>query len=211
MVNGETKVEDHSVATPVPASRYLLFVVIAVLGCGVDLMTKSVVFQWRGMPGESPIWWIWDDLFGIETALNTGALFGLGQNMVFIFAVFSVFALVGIVYWFAWAKAGRDLLLTVVLACVTGGILGNLNDRLGLWLPTSRYPEATQTVIWPDHAVRDWIRLSYGEHVWPNFNIADCLLVFGATMLVCHSFRAPRSASSATHASQTTISAAKRS
>ncbi len=191
MVNGDTKVDTQPAARAVPLSRYLLFFVIAAIGCATDLLTKTAVFQWRGMPGESPIWWIWDGLFGIETALNTGALFGLGQNRVLLFAAFSFVALAGILIWLAWAKAGHDLLLTIVLACVTGGILGNLNDRLGLWEPTSLNHEAP-AAVWPEYAVRDWIRFSYGEHVWPNFNIADCLLVFGASMLVWHSFRAPK-------------------
>jgi signal peptidase II len=208
MVDGQTKVENPPSAKAVPVSRYFLFVTIAIVGCAADLLTKSAIFRWRGMPGESPIWWIWDGIFGIETALNTGALFGIGQNKVLFFAAFSFLALAGILVWFSWAKAGRDLFLTIVLACVTGGILGNLNDRLGFWEPTSLSPEAGPMVIWPEHAVRDWIRLSYGEHVWPNFNVADCLLVVGASMLVWHSFRAPKTAPSSASRS-TTMSAVK--
>ena len=132
----------------------------------------------------------------------------MGQDKVLFFAVFSLIALVGVLYWFAMAKAGRDLLLTIVLACVTGGILGNLNDRLGLWEPTSLYPLAGQAAVWPEHAVRDWIRLSYRDHVWPNFNVADCLLVFGASMLVLHSFRSPKSAATAVPSPQA-VSAVK--
>ena len=69
---------------------------------------------------------------------------------------------------------------------VTGGILGNLYDRLGLW----------STAADRVHAVRDWILISYGGydlpvlgHSWPNFNIADSLLVCGAGMLFWHAFR----------------------
>jgi signal peptidase II len=32
--------------------------------------------------------------------------------------------------------------------------------------------------------VRDWILLRYGNYTWPNFNIADSLLVCGAVMLL---------------------------
>jgi lipoprotein signal peptidase len=50
-------------------------------------------------------------------------------------------------------------------------------------------------------AVRDWIRFSYGSFVWPNFNIADSLLVCSAIYLVWYSFRsAPQSESASSKA-----------
>ena len=89
----------------------MAFALIAGLGCYLDLLTKRWVFQWRGLPGEKPIWWIWNGILGIETSLNRGALFGLGQGRVQLFALLSVAALLGIVYWFAWGGAGRDRFL----------------------------------------------------------------------------------------------------
>ena len=35
----------------VPVNRYVIFPLIAVLGCAIDLATKSWVFSWLGMPG----------------------------------------------------------------------------------------------------------------------------------------------------------------
>jgi signal peptidase II len=140
----------------------------------VDLLTKHWIFQWRGGPQAGNIWWIWDGYVGIETAINTGALFGLGQGRVGLFAAFSVVAIVGILYWLFVSGAAQDLLLTIALGCVFGGVLGNLYDRLGIW----------------GHAgVRDWILLCYGDYTWPNFNIADSLLVCGAALLLWHGFR----------------------
>jgi lipoprotein signal peptidase len=44
--------------------------------------------------------------------------------------------------------------------------------------------------------------LTYNDYVWPNFNIADSVLVTGAIMLAIHSFRndplAPKSEPKAT-------------
>ena len=166
---------------PVPRRRYWLFLVVTSVSCYADLLSKRLVFSWRGMPGEQPIWWLWPNFVGIETSLNTGALFGIGHGQVWFFAIFSAVALVGLVCWFVYASLGHDRLLTLILAGVAGGILGNLYDRLGLWsLPTVDGQRI--------YAVRDWIRLSWGEHVWPNFNLADSLLVCGAGLLVCHSF-----------------------
>ena len=84
------------------------------------------------MPRPGPIWWLWPDVFGFQTSLNEGALFGMGQGMVPVFAALSVVAALGILYWLFCLGAARDWLLTVALGCVTAGILGNLYDRLGL-------------------------------------------------------------------------------
>jgi signal peptidase II len=176
------------VASVVPANRFAVYAALAITGCAIDLWSKSAVFAWRGMPGESGEWWIWEGLFGIETALNHGALFGIGQGRSGLFSVLSVIALVGIVYWLFVAKAAHDWLLTIALGLITGGILGNLYDRLGLW----GGQDASGATI---HAVRDWILIAYGGAElpilgtkWPNFNIADSLLVCGAGLLIWHAF-----------------------
>ena len=94
-------------------------------------------------------------------------------------------ALVGIVTWLFAFKAARDRWLTVALAFVSGGILGNLHDRLGLWDSVGIKAEF-------QHGVRDWILFVWPEvklrmfNPWPNFNIADSLLVTGAIMLLVH-------------------------
>jgi signal peptidase II len=168
----------------VPASRFVVFALVAALGCYLDLATKRWVFQWRGMPGEQPIWWLLPGLVGIEPSLNTGALFGIGNNRVFWFAALSIVAFFGIIVWFVFGRLGRDAGLTIVLGCITAGILGNLYDRLGLW--------SIDHTGWPQiFAVRDWIRFSYGRYVWPNFNIADSLLVCSTVYLVWYSFWSP--------------------
>ena len=125
------KTTDSSLAAAVPQNRHVVFWGIAVLGCALDLLTKQWVFQWRGMPGQSPVWWIWEPFIGIETALNPGALFGMGAGFGTGFAVLSVAAAVGVVVWLFWFRAARDWLLTIALGCVMGGIGGNLYDRLG--------------------------------------------------------------------------------
>jgi len=121
---------------------------------------------------------------GVETAINTGALFGAGAGFGRLFAALSVLAAIGIVAWLFWFGAARSLWLTVALACIMGGILGNLYDRLGLWY------EPGMPVSWQS-GVRDWILLRYRtrEWTWPNFNIADSLLVCGAIMLFVHTVR----------------------
>jgi signal peptidase II len=85
--------------------------------------------------------------------------------------------------------AGYDLFLTLTLGLISGGIMGNLYDRLG-WGALPSYPESIRT------NVRDFILFRL-EGVpffdpWPNFNLADCWLVCGAALLFFHAlFLAP--------------------
>jgi signal peptidase II len=155
----------------IPVARILLFAAIAVVGCGTDLATKQWIFDKLGPPG-GPTWWLIDGVFGLQTSLNEGALFGIGQGQVWLFAGLSVVAGAGILYWLFVAGGAHDRWLTIALAAVTAGILGNLYDRLGMWSPTGY------------QAVRDWILFQYHDWKWPNFNIADSLLVCGAAMIV---------------------------
>lgn len=191
---------------PLPRNRLAIFLAIAVLGCAADLVTKEATFRWlgvhahfvetkdpavrarwRGDPMREHLWWLWKGRLGIETSLNTGALFGMGQGRWWLFAGLAIVALVGICVWLFVYKAALDRWINVALACVTGGILGNLYDRLGLFDATGLKPDF-------HHAVRDWILFVWPEsglkmfNPWPNFNIADSLLVTGAIMLVVHAF-----------------------
>ena len=173
-------------------SRFVLFFVLMTVGAVADLVTKSWVFNRyfdpeksaAGQPQDVAFWWI-EGVFGVQTSTNPGALFGLGAGFSYVFATFSVIALVGVLCWLFFFRAAVDRWLTVALGLVSGGIIGNLYDRVGLGYK----PE------FPEHVrdnVRDWILFRL-EGVpffdpWPNFNIADSLLVVGAAMLFVHSF-----------------------
>jgi len=174
----------------VPPSRYWLFLTIAILGCLIDLATKSYVFDRLGPPDpRAEPCWVWPHVFGFQTSLNEGALFGMGQGMVAVFRILSVLAALAILYWLFIAGAARDLLLCIALACVMAGVLGNLYDRAGL--PGLQWDgrDGVHQEGEPVHAVRDWILMvPFGFH-WPNYNIADSLLVCGAGMLVLHAWR----------------------
>jgi signal peptidase II len=164
----------------VPVSRYVIFLLIAGVGCAADLISKSLIFGWWG-PDNAAVWWLIDGYVGIQTTVNQGALFGVGQGFSFFFAALSVIAAVGIVLWLFYFRAAHDLLLTLALSSVTGGIFGNLYDRLGLW-------HDADAAAHLQYGVRDWILLRYKTHDWPNFNIADVMLVCGAGLLLLHAF-----------------------
>ncbi len=184
----------------------MIYFTIAILGCAADLATKQATFDWLGLPQhfvdpadpdnfarwqgaaeQGHRWWLIEGRLGIETSVNTGALFGMGSGYWWVFATLSVIAALGIMTWLFVFQAAHDRWLNVALAAVTAGILGNLFDRIGLWDATGLRAEF-------HHGVRDWILFVWPEikwrifNPWPNFNIADSLLVTGAIMLVVHAF-----------------------
>ena len=176
-------------------SRYALFFFPLLIGLAADLATKSYMFanyfdplradsQSPAYAQQSPHWWV-KGIFGFQTSTNPGALFGMGSGYSWLFALFSIVALAGIVVWLFFFDAIRDRWLTFSLGLICGGILGNLYDRIWLgYLP--EYPLEVKT------SVRDWIlfRLEGVKFFdpWPNFNIADACLVCGAIMLFIHAF-----------------------
>jgi signal peptidase II len=157
--------------------------VIVAAGVAADLATKQWIFDWLGDPWRPKCnqpWWLVQDLFGFQTSLNPGALFGLGQGWTGLFAGLSLVASGAILYWVFSGRAVRSLLLTVALALITAGIFGNLYDRLGFGIHSP----------WglPVHAVRDWILVRIYHWNWPNFNIADSLLDIGAGLLIWQAY-----------------------
>ncbi|MEM8679673.1 MAG: signal peptidase II [Planctomycetota bacterium] len=160
-------------------ARIGLALALAAVGCVADLWSKRFMFGWLGGP-PSQIWWIWEGYAGFETSINTGGLFGIGQGGVFWLAIVSIGATIGLLIWLVRGEVTRSLLLTVAVGMILGGVLGNLYDRLGLWGIAG---------------VRDWILLRYGTFTWPNFNIADSLLVCGAVILGIFAFKQPHAPS----------------
>jgi signal peptidase II len=180
----------------IPIGRYVAFFAIALSGLAIDLWTKHWAFERLGFPNsrDAEVIHIVDGVFSLETHLNEGALFGMGQGQSALFAVLSVGAAVGVVVWLFVAGAAADWLLTVALSSVVGGIFGNLYDRLGwhelVWLHDGGRGHVVGERVF---AVRDWMHFEI-EAIgfdWPVFNVADSLLVCGAGLLVLHAFRRP--------------------
>ena len=169
---------------------WAVFTLLVTLTTAADLTTKAIAFKNLGMPGTSPGWPVIKNILWYRTSLNEGALFGLGQGMGWFFITVSVGALIGILLTVSWLRMRNDTVLIVALACITGGILGNLYDRLGIpalhWhAPLGRQGE-------PVYAVRDWIHFRLeGIIDWPIFNLADSFLVLGAGLLLFLSFFPP--------------------
>jgi signal peptidase II len=167
----------------IPANRYWIFGGVALGGLAFDLATKEWIFRSLGVPGAADWDWELGDLvwFRLTTNFNHGALWGFGQGWTGLFAVLSGVAAVAILYVLFARKQAQSLWLTVALAFVTAGALGNLYDRLGL----HGYRDAEGI---PVYAVRDFLYFRLFETFdWAIFNFADTFLVTGAIMLVIHS------------------------
>lgn len=185
----------------VPANRYIAFAIIVCAGIICDLGSKHLIFKDLGYPGggvhykagtherfdrdpekegESRSYldgWVQFRLF---TSFNRGALWGVGQGKSQLFALASVAAIVGILVWLFWFAAAHSKWLTVALALVMSGTIGNLWDRLGMHGAV----DLRGDVI---YGVRDFFLFTFGEWNYPIFNFADIFLVTGAIMLVIQS------------------------
>jgi signal peptidase II len=178
--------------SPSPRGGWILFGCIAVAAAIADLASKAWIFSALGMPGGGRSIVLVPEWLVLETNLNEGALFGMGQGLGLGFAAVSVAAIVGIMAMLARGSAREDPKLVAALGLIVGGIIGNLYDRLGL--PGLRWHAPLERLDQPVRAVRDWIHFTVpGVLDWPIFNLADSWLVIGATLLFVLSFRGSES------------------
>lgn len=190
----------------VPRSRYVCFGLLAACALAWDLLSKSWVFASLGYPYRSSEWeWgcplLWGDFhIQIFTTFNQGALFGVGQGWSTVFAGVSVVAACGILFWLFVKGEARSWWLTVTLALIFAGALGNLYDRLNLHACVEPVTGEPLT------GVRDFIKCDIPlvryrfpaqfellrRYEWPVFNFADTYLVTGAIMLTLYSLAVPQ-------------------
>lgn len=179
----------------VPVNRHVWFWSIVICGAAWDLLSKWWVFTKYGFPnGRSDTWLTYDgkDIFYLHTTFNQGALWGIGQGWGWAFALVALVAIAGICYWLFVRGAAQSWWLTVTLALVMAGTLGNLYDRLYLHGCVNRFTEE------PLYGVRDFMQMniplasfsSLNDLHWATYNFADVFLVVGAIMLFLQSFSA---------------------
>lgn len=189
----------------VPPSRYWCFGLLAATALLGDLVSKWRVFDVLGYPFRKSDWsWSarlgpWEVKANLFTSFNQGALWGVGQGYSWLFATLSLVAAGFVIYWLFVRGEAKSWWLTVSLALIMAGTLGNLYDRLYLH-------GCTDAEGVPLHGVRDFLHFTIPfltwqfplhfafdpTYEWPIFNFADTYLVTGAIMLTLHSFTAPK-------------------
>jgi lipoprotein signal peptidase len=105
--------------------------------------------------------------------VNKGALFGVFHDARWgnaFFAIVSVLAAGGIMFWSTRLSMAQNALHCGALGLILSGTLGNLYDRIIFM------------------GVRDFLDFFVGNWHWPTFNIADCCLVTGASLLLLQAF-----------------------
>ncbi len=146
---------------------HLRFWLIMILGLIADLWTKN----WADLTLEGrPPQVIIENVLSLHYSTNKGALFGMGQQLTWLFITASLAALLFVLYVFAKSTTGQRS-FHVALGMILAGALGNLYDR-----------------IFNGGEVRDFIKieLHIGDfELWPwIFNVADMLLVCGVSILM---------------------------
>jgi signal peptidase II len=137
-----------------------VFILTALICVGLDQLSKAYVFSFE--PGEV---FALGEIFKIEHAMNTGAVFGIGEGNNPLFAVVSAAFLVAMIpFFFARIiNTGANALIVISCGFAYGGVLGNYIDRI-----TIGY-------------VRDFI----GVWIWPTFNVADSFICIGVLIIAC--------------------------
>jgi signal peptidase II len=141
----------------VPWYRDWLLLATLAAATAADQITKLAVKTNLAL-GES---WPAEGFLRISHGTNSGSAFGLFRGQPLILAIASLFAIGFIVYYYRAHSTGRPMARFTV-GLLLGGSLGNLVDRL-------RSGE-----------VVDFIDVG----PWPVFNLADCSIVVGMTLLV---------------------------
>jgi signal peptidase II len=196
---------------PIRSYRWLLFV-LATFGLAADQASKYGMFNWLYQEGhyvgeKEVIPGAFKFLVQYEQdapacecpfvkangpvppRVNHGALFSLGGQFKAdankFFSVISVIAAIGISVWGLRKKSGADKWLCVSLGLILGGTVGNLFDRVVFG------------------GVRDFLYFYLID--WPVFNVADCCLVIGASLLLVQAvFGKKATETSATQTTPTT-------
>jgi len=140
---------------------YSLLAVLAGAVVALDQWTKAIV---RNALELGQTWMPWEWLAPYVRIVhwkNTGAAFGMGQNLGIVFTVLA-FLVVGLIVFYYPQIPHRDWPLRVALGLQLGGALGNLIDRLSQGFVT------------------DFISVG----TFPVFNVADSSISEGVAVLL---------------------------
>ena len=156
------------------SKAHLIFWSLAIGGLLLDIWSKKAVFEWLGQQQSQTISII-NGYLRFIIALNDGAAFSTFAGKPYLLTAISVTALI-VVFGVFLFSGTQHRLIHIALSLFTGGICGNLYDR-----------------IFNDGLVRDFIDVYYRNKHWPTFNVADSLLCIGVGLLVISTFLTEKS------------------
>ncbi|MDR0310232.1 MAG: signal peptidase II [Acidobacteriota bacterium] len=160
-----------------PKSKWLWFLAAPVI-LFLDYLTKIWAIGALKIPRRSIE--VIPGYFDFSYAENTGVAFGIFDSAEYAWkpyalAALAIVAVAAIVYYYHKSPSGRNL-LHFALGLTTGGILGNLGDRIF----------RGYVVDFIEWHIRD-------SFYWPNFNIADAAISVGIALLIIDVIKNPDS------------------
>lgn len=154
-----------------PVSR-VTFVIIALIGCVLDQVSKAMAVIYLGDNVPVPII---RGLLDLRRVANTGAAWSIFSEHPGILACFSIVISI-VIAVMAWRFGPSESGLRIGLGLILGGAVGNLIDRVRLGYVV-------------DFIDAHWFDKAH----WPIFNIADSAICIGIGLWLVASFRyAPR-------------------
>ena len=150
-------------------SKIIKWLAISVVIIILDQVTKYYASQELVLYQAVPVF----PGFNLTLMHNTGAAFSFlsqagGWQRWFFIGLASMIS-IAIIIWMSSLTASQRW-LSVALAFVLGGALGNLWDRINLGY------------------VIDFIEVYFDKYYWPAFNVADSAITIGAIMLIIDVF-----------------------
>jgi signal peptidase II len=147
-------------------------VLIAAIVAALDQISKWIVVRCIGSE-ESRV--VITGFLDLVNWGNTGAAWGMFKGYNFLLTAVSVLALLAL-YLFRRSLQLHRVGPRLAIGLVTGGIVGNLIDRIRV------------------HHVIDFLYFYIGPYHWPAFNIADSSICVGVGLYVILSWRSDRAA-----------------
>lgn len=147
-------------------TRFVLWMVVAMIIIIADQMTKWAIVKWIPLYDTVPL----NSFINLTHQKNPGAAFsfladaGGWQRWFFVVLASGVSVVIAVWLW-RIRNAGQGL-LAAGLALVLGGAVGNLIDRVTL-----------------GH-VTDFFQVWFGGWAFPSFNVADAGISVGAALLI---------------------------
>ena len=171
MMSGELMSDERKVNS----RRLLLLVMVVTLVLIVDQWSKAAALHHL-----SPIYpkKIIDGFFSLTLVMNSGVAFGVFSGIESSLKAYILLVLsgvtVGLVIFYYFYEKALQLAARFALALVVGGAFGNMIDR------------------WRFQKVVDFLDFYWHGYHWPAFNVADCAISVGVTILLLDALLAMR-------------------
>jgi len=139
----------------------------AMIGAALLIILDQVTKYWAAsvLKGNKAIE-IWNGVFEFQYLENRGMAFGLMQNQIILFVIFTVIILGVIFYYYRLVPDTKRMMpLRWAMVVLAAGAVGNLIDRI------------------VNNYVIDFLYFKFID--FPIFNVADCYVTISLLTLIC--------------------------